>query len=93
MSLLQVPIFNKKEEYLQILFDFSVPNSNAAWYLKMSVAYHQTQNENRKAPRRHLNDPSLGKINLSNIHSQHFLQNLNGKTSSIGGKKLQKNDT
>ena len=52
----------------------------------MSVAYNQTQNENRKAPRRHLNDPSLGKINIFSIHIQLLLQNVNEKTTTVGGK-------
>lgn len=34
---------------------------SAAWYMKMAAAFNQTQNENRKTPRRHVNDPAQGK--------------------------------
>lgn len=59
LLLLQVPIFNKKEEIFMTLYEFSVPMLRAAWFIKMSSAYIAAISE-AKIKKRQLPDPSQG---------------------------------
>lgn len=62
---LQVPVFNKKEEIFQKLFDDNVPIMRAAWFIKMTNAYNTAQSEAAKAKKRQTSDPFLGKLSFS----------------------------
>ena len=58
--LLQVPIFNKKEEIFSSLCDYSIPMLRAAWFIKISSAYTTGINE-AKGKKRAMADPAQGK--------------------------------
>lgn len=57
--LLQVPIFNKKEEIFSSLCDYSIPMLRAAWFIKISSAYNTGVNES-KGKKRIMADPASG---------------------------------
>ena len=59
MFLLQVPIFNKKEEIFSSLCEHSVPMLRAAWFIKMTAAYNTAICEG-KVKKRIMADPAQG---------------------------------
>jgi hypothetical protein len=64
----QVPVFNKKEEIFQKLYEDTVPVMRAAWFIKMTNAYNTAVSEAAKAKKRQASDPFLGKLFLGIFH-------------------------
>jgi Transcription mediator complex subunit Med12 len=58
----QVPVFNKKEDIFQKLYEDNVPVMRAAWFVKMTNAYNTAVSEGAKAKKRQTSDPFLGKF-------------------------------
>ncbi|XP_037089493.1 mediator of RNA polymerase II transcription subunit 12-like [Pollicipes pollicipes] len=52
----KVPIFNKKDEILSKLCDYSVPTVRACWLIKMSSAYYVAISETKNKSKRQLPD-------------------------------------
>ena len=52
----KVPIFNKKDEILSKLCDYSVPTVRACWLIKMSSAYYMAVAETKNKSKRQLPD-------------------------------------
>ena len=93
----KVPIFNKREECLQILGEMQVPVSRAVWFIKMTAAYTLTVSENNKTKKRQGSDPSLEwtqvlikylKDQLSELNS--LVQNGSSSVPTMGSGKIPK---
>lgn len=59
LKMLQVPIFNKKEEIFIQLSEYQVPMTRALWLIKMTSAYSMAISE-AKMKKRQVPDSSQG---------------------------------
>lgn len=55
----KIPIFNKREEIFDVLFEKQVPVFRAVWYIKMTAAYQSLGAESKLAKKKQLTDPSF----------------------------------
>jgi Transcription mediator complex subunit Med12 len=46
----KIPLYNKKEEVFQALYDYSVAYFKAAWYIKLIAAYSASQSDSKVCP-------------------------------------------
>jgi hypothetical protein len=55
----KVPIFNKREEIFDVLFEKSVPISRAVWYIKVTAVYSSLGAEMKLNKKKQSSDPSF----------------------------------
>jgi mediator of RNA polymerase II transcription subunit 12 len=55
------PFFNKKDEIFTTLADMNIPSCRALWFIKMTNAYYNAQQESGKIKKKQVTDAGNGK--------------------------------